>query len=116
MEMAIRAERLLKDLRYLCVDLVKDDPYGVIRACAMKLIVVVEEEREEGVQPPARPVLQPFFACERRAREDGGGQRTPAAWAAGARWSFTSSVSASRRYCSQAWRGADAAISTGSTP
>src|SRR4051794_40615560 len=46
MEAAIRPERLLKDLRNLWVDLGKDEPAGVIRACAMTLIVVVEEERD----------------------------------------------------------------------
>jgi glucose-6-phosphate dehydrogenase assembly protein OpcA len=46
MEAAIRPERLLKDLRNLWVDLGKNEPSGVIRACAMTLIVVVEEERD----------------------------------------------------------------------
>ena len=46
MEAAIQPERLLKDLRNLWVDLGKNEPSGVIRACAMTLIVVVEEERD----------------------------------------------------------------------
>ena len=46
MEAAVRPEHLLKDLRNLWVDLGKDEPTGVIRACAMTLIVVVEEERD----------------------------------------------------------------------
>src|SRR6478735_2035246 len=46
MEAAIGPERLLKDLRNLWVDLGKNEPSGVIRACAMTLIVVVEEERD----------------------------------------------------------------------
>jgi glucose-6-phosphate dehydrogenase assembly protein OpcA len=46
MEAAIRPERLLKDLRNLWVDLSRDEPAGVLRACAMTLIVVVEEERD----------------------------------------------------------------------
>ena len=46
MEAAVRPERLLKDLRNLWVDLGKDEPAGVLRACAMTLIVVVEEERD----------------------------------------------------------------------
>jgi glucose-6-phosphate dehydrogenase assembly protein OpcA len=46
MNAAIRPERLLKDLRNLWVDLSRDEPAGVLRACAMTLIVVVEEERD----------------------------------------------------------------------
>ncbi len=46
MQAAIRPERLLKDLRNLWVDLGKDEPSGVLRACAMTMIVVVEEERD----------------------------------------------------------------------
>jgi glucose-6-phosphate dehydrogenase assembly protein OpcA len=49
MESAIRSERLLKDLRNLWVDLGKDEPSGVLRACAMTMIVVVEEERDAQV-------------------------------------------------------------------
>jgi glucose-6-phosphate dehydrogenase assembly protein OpcA len=45
-EAAVRPERILKDLRNLWVDLGKNDPAGVLRACAMTLIVVVEEERD----------------------------------------------------------------------
>lgn len=45
-EAAVRPERLLKDLRNLWVDLGKDEPSGVLRACAMTLIVVVEEEKD----------------------------------------------------------------------
>lgn len=46
MQAEIRPERLLKDLRNLWLDLGKDAPSGVLRACAMTLIVVVEEERD----------------------------------------------------------------------
>jgi glucose-6-phosphate dehydrogenase assembly protein OpcA len=46
MQTAIRPERLLKDLRNLWVDLSKDEPSGVLRACAMTTIVVVEEQRD----------------------------------------------------------------------
>ena len=42
MEAAIRPERLLKELRNLWVDLGKEEPAGVLSACAMTLIVVVE--------------------------------------------------------------------------
>jgi glucose-6-phosphate dehydrogenase assembly protein OpcA len=45
-EAAVRPERILKDLRNLWVDLGKNDAAGVLRACAMTLIVVVEEERD----------------------------------------------------------------------
>jgi hypothetical protein len=45
-EAAVRPERILKDLRNLWVDLGKNDPAGVLRACAMTLIVLVEEERD----------------------------------------------------------------------
>jgi glucose-6-phosphate dehydrogenase assembly protein OpcA len=47
MEAAVRPERLLKDLRNLWVDLGKQEPSGVLRACAMTLIVVAEEERDD---------------------------------------------------------------------
>jgi glucose-6-phosphate dehydrogenase assembly protein OpcA len=46
MQAAISPERLLKDLRNLWVDLGKNEPSGVLRACAMTMIVVVEEERD----------------------------------------------------------------------
>jgi glucose-6-phosphate dehydrogenase assembly protein OpcA len=46
MEAAVGPERILKDLRSLWVDLGKDEPAGVLRACAMTLVVVVEEERD----------------------------------------------------------------------
>jgi glucose-6-phosphate dehydrogenase assembly protein OpcA len=46
MEAAVRPERILKDLRGLWVDLGKNEPAGVLRACAMTLVVVVEEERD----------------------------------------------------------------------
>lgn len=46
MQTAVGPERLLKDLRNLWVDLGKDEPSGVLRACAMTMIVVVEEERD----------------------------------------------------------------------
>jgi glucose-6-phosphate dehydrogenase assembly protein OpcA len=39
----VKPERILKDLGKLWVDLGKDDPNGVLRACAMTLIIVVEE-------------------------------------------------------------------------
>jgi glucose-6-phosphate dehydrogenase assembly protein OpcA len=42
----VQPERLLKDLRNLWADLGKEDPSGVLRACAMTLIMVVEEERD----------------------------------------------------------------------
>jgi glucose-6-phosphate dehydrogenase assembly protein OpcA len=45
-EASVRPERILKDLRSLWVDLGKDEPAGVLRACAMTLIVVLEEERD----------------------------------------------------------------------
>ena len=46
MEALVQPERILKDLRSLWLDLGKDAPSGVLRACAMTLIVVVEEERD----------------------------------------------------------------------
>jgi glucose-6-phosphate dehydrogenase assembly protein OpcA len=49
MEAAVRPERLLKDLRNLWVDLGKDEPSGVLRACAMTMIVVVEETSDTQV-------------------------------------------------------------------
>ena len=46
MEAAVRPERILKDLRSLWVDLGRTEPAGVLRACAMTFVVVVEEERD----------------------------------------------------------------------
>jgi glucose-6-phosphate dehydrogenase assembly protein OpcA len=46
MQVAVRPERILKDLRTLWVDLGKQEPTGVLRACAMTLVVVVEEEHD----------------------------------------------------------------------
>ena len=45
---AVDPERLLKELRALWRDLSKQDPNGVLRACAMTLIVVLEEEHDAG--------------------------------------------------------------------
>jgi glucose-6-phosphate dehydrogenase assembly protein OpcA len=42
----VKPERILKDLGKLWVDLGKQDPNGVLRACAMTLIVVVEESHD----------------------------------------------------------------------
>ena len=42
----VKPERILKDLGKLWVDLGKEDPNGVLRACAMTLIVVVEEAHD----------------------------------------------------------------------
>jgi glucose-6-phosphate dehydrogenase assembly protein OpcA len=42
----VKPERILKDLGKLWVDLGKQDPNGVLRACAMTLIVVVEEAHD----------------------------------------------------------------------
>ena len=56
MEAAVRPERLLKDLRNLWVDLGKQEPSGVLRACAMTLIVVAEEERD--VRRSGKPLLR----------------------------------------------------------
>lgn len=42
----VKPERILKDLGKLWVDLGKQDPNGVLRACAMTLIVVVEETHD----------------------------------------------------------------------
>lgn len=46
MEPSVRPERLLKDLGKLWVDLGKQDAHGVLRACAMTFIVVVEESAD----------------------------------------------------------------------
>jgi glucose-6-phosphate dehydrogenase assembly protein OpcA len=42
----VKPERILKDLGKLWTDLAKDDPNGVLRACTMTLIVVVEEAHD----------------------------------------------------------------------
>ena len=42
----VKPERILKDLGKLWVELGQDDPNGVLRACAMTLIVVVEEAHD----------------------------------------------------------------------
>src|SRR4051812_24364562 len=43
---AVDPERLLKELRALWRDLAKQDPNGVLRACAMTLTVVVDEAQD----------------------------------------------------------------------
>jgi glucose-6-phosphate dehydrogenase assembly protein OpcA len=42
----VEPERILKDLRSLWSNLAEQDPNGVLRACAMTLVVVVEEETD----------------------------------------------------------------------
>jgi glucose-6-phosphate dehydrogenase assembly protein OpcA len=42
----VKPERILKDLSKLWIDLAEQDPNGVLRACAMTLIVVVEEAHD----------------------------------------------------------------------
>jgi glucose-6-phosphate dehydrogenase assembly protein OpcA len=46
MPATVQPESILKELGRLWVDLGKDDPSGVLRACAMTLIVAVDEERD----------------------------------------------------------------------
>ena len=46
MAITVKPERILKDLSKLWVDLAKQDPNGVLRACAMTLVVVIEESRD----------------------------------------------------------------------
>jgi glucose-6-phosphate dehydrogenase assembly protein OpcA len=46
MATAVKPEKILKDLGNLWVDLGKQDPNGVLRACAMTLIVVVDEAHD----------------------------------------------------------------------
>ncbi len=42
----VEPEQILKDLRKLWGDLAKSDPHGVLRACAMTLIVVINEDED----------------------------------------------------------------------
>src|SRR4051794_17162778 len=46
---AVDPDRLLKDLRGLWRDLGKEDPNGVLRACAMTLIVVADEAQDANI-------------------------------------------------------------------
>ncbi len=46
---AVDPERLLKELRALWRDLGKQDPNGVLRACAMTLIVVIDEASDASI-------------------------------------------------------------------
>src|SRR5258708_6100210 len=49
LETKVQPEQLLKDLRRLWSDLGKQDENGVLRACAMTLIVAVHDEAEHAL-------------------------------------------------------------------
>lgn len=43
---AVDSDRILEDLRKLWLDLAREDPNGVLRACTMTLIVLADEDRD----------------------------------------------------------------------
>jgi glucose-6-phosphate dehydrogenase assembly protein OpcA len=75
MPAAVQPEKILKDLGKLWVDLGKQDENGVLRACAMTLIVVVEESQDAAVVGETIAALMhehPSRAIVIRVRKDGG--------------------------------------------
>jgi glucose-6-phosphate dehydrogenase assembly protein OpcA len=56
---SVKPERILKDLSKLWVDLGKQDPSGVLRACAMTFIVVVEEGHDTAALGETIAALMP---------------------------------------------------------
>lgn len=70
----VEPERILKDLRNLWRDLAEQDPNGVLRACALTLIVVLEEEADAQTvgetvaalmhEHPSRAILLRVRRCE----------------------------------------------------
>jgi glucose-6-phosphate dehydrogenase assembly protein OpcA len=71
---SVDPERLLKELRKLWLDLGKQTPEGVLRACAMTLIVVADENHDEQVigetiaglmhEHPSRAIVVRVRGCE----------------------------------------------------
>ena len=49
MAKAVDPDRILKDFRALWRDLAQQDPNGVLRACAMTLIVVADEAQDANI-------------------------------------------------------------------
>jgi glucose-6-phosphate dehydrogenase assembly protein OpcA len=72
-------ERLLKELRKLWLDLGKESPEGVLRACAMTFIVVVDERQDAQIigetiaglmhEHPSRAIVVRVRECEERVLE-----------------------------------------------
>jgi glucose-6-phosphate dehydrogenase assembly protein OpcA len=75
----IDPDRLLKDLRKLWRELADSDPDGVLRACALTLVVVVDEERDAQAigetiaalmhEHPSRAIVVRVRQCEERVLE-----------------------------------------------
>jgi glucose-6-phosphate dehydrogenase assembly protein OpcA len=76
---AVDPERLLKDLRKLWLDLAQESPDGVLRACAMTLIVVADERRDAQIigetiaglmhEHPSRAIVIRVRGCEESVLE-----------------------------------------------
>jgi glucose-6-phosphate dehydrogenase assembly protein OpcA len=76
---SVDPERLLKDLRRLWLDLGKESPDGVLRACAMTLIVVADEKHDAQIigetiaslihEHPSRAIVVRVRGCEERVLE-----------------------------------------------
>lgn len=72
-------ERLLKELRKLWLDLGKESPDGVLRACAMTFIVVADEKRDAQIigetiaslmhEHPSRAIVVRVRGCEEHVLE-----------------------------------------------
>jgi hypothetical protein len=74
MPAAVQPEKILKDLGKLWVDLGTQDENGVLRACALTFIVVVQETQDAGVIGETIAALMhehPSRAIVIRVREDG---------------------------------------------
>ena len=76
---SVDPERLLKELRKLWLDLGKESPDGVLRACAMTFIVVVEERQDAQIvgetiaslihEHPSRAIVVRVRECVERVLE-----------------------------------------------
>jgi glucose-6-phosphate dehydrogenase assembly protein OpcA len=76
---AVDPDRLLKDLRKLWLDLGKQSDNGVLRACAMTLVVVIDEARDAQVigetiaclmhEHPSRAIVLRVRHCDERVLE-----------------------------------------------
>jgi len=76
---AVDPDRLLKDLRALWRDLSREDPNGVLRACAMTLIVVADEAQDASIinetiaalmhEHPSRAIVVRIRQCREQVLE-----------------------------------------------
>lgn len=76
---SVDPEKLLKDLRKLWLDLGKESPEGVLRACALTLIVVADERHDAQIigetiaslmhEHPSRAIIVRVRGCQERVLE-----------------------------------------------